>query len=106
MAIEYRWAESRLDRLPELATDLVRRQVSVIFTPGGLGAALAAKVGTARIPIVFVVADDPVRLGLVTSLARPTGNMTGINFFSGELTAKRMELLREMGLQPLGWPCW
>ena len=96
VAIEYRWADNQMGRLPELTAELVRRQVAAIVTTGGPAAVLAAKAATTTIPIVFVVAEDPVRLGLVASLARPGGNLTGINLFTIELVAKRLELLREL----------
>src|SRR5262249_27669298 len=96
VVLEFRWAEGQYGRLGELASELVRRGVRVIVAPGGGTAALAAKAATTSIPIVFGAASDPVKEGLVASLNRPGGNATGINFFTVELVAKRMQMLREL----------
>ena len=94
VAIVYRFAENQVERLPEQAADLVRRQVAAIVTFAN--GSLAAKAATTTIPIVFIAAEDPVKVGLVATLARPGSNLTGINFFSAELVAKRLQLLREL----------
>jgi putative ABC transport system substrate-binding protein len=94
--VEYHWLEGRYERLPAVVADLVQRRVAVIATPGTTEAARATKAATATIPIVFGVAEDPVSLGIVASLARPGGNATGINFFSSEVEGKRLGLMREL----------
>lgn len=96
VTIEYRWGSNQMDRLPDMAADLARRKVAVIVASPAISTVLLAKAATKTIPIVFLISDDPVKNGLVVSQARPGGNLTGVNFFNAELTAKRLEVLHEL----------
>ena len=96
VAIVYRWAENQPERLPALAADLARQRVAVIACAGGVQSIVALRAATTTIPIVFAIGEDPVARGLVASIARPGGNLTGINFLNNELAAKRLEMLREL----------
>ena len=104
--VEYHWLEGNYDRLPAVLDDVIRRGVAVIAVPGGSPISVAAKAATATIPIVFGVAEDPVLLGLVKSLARPGSNATGINFFAVETDAKRLGLMHELVPKAIVLPCW
>ena len=105
VTITYRFANNQIDQLPALAADLVRHGAAVIATAGD-DVALAAKAATTTIPLVFIASQDPVKLGLVTSMARPGANVTGINFFTGELVAKRLEIRVSWFRERLALPCW
>ena len=96
VTIEFRWAEGHYDRLPEMAADLVRRKVAVLVSTGGSPSVMAAKAATATIPIVFTIGIDPIHLGIVTSLSRPGGNITGVNLFATQMESKRLGLLRAL----------